>query len=140
MIYNTKIIDNLEILNEYAKINGEVFKSRAYTKVIDELYTIEIKKYDDFLNIENAGDKIRAKVKELIETGEIKEVEEIKKDPLYIFKQELLSIYGFGPIKIDEIINKDKITSIEELQKNKLLLNSKLYSLSFVLAKYDFKN
>jgi DNA polymerase/3'-5' exonuclease PolX len=127
MIYNDIIIDNLEILNEYAKINGEVFKSRAYIKVIDELLNDNnsIKKYEDFLKIESAGDKIKAKVKELIETGKIKEVEEIKKDPLYIFKQNLLSIHGLGPVKINEIINNHKITSIEELKKNTQLLNSK---------------
>lgn len=127
MIYNQVIIDNLQILYDYSMMNGDIFKARAYNKVIQELMinSNSIKNYEDFIKIEGAGDKIRAKVKELIETNKIKEVEEIKKDPLFIFKKELLTIYGFGPAKIDEIIKKHKISSIIELRKNKQLLNAK---------------
>lgn len=127
MIYNQVIIDNLQILYDYSSFNGEIFKARAYNKVIEELMinNSPIKSYEDFIKIESAGDKIRTKVKELIETNKIKEVEEIKKDPLFIFKKELLTIYGFGPVKIDEIIKKHKITSIIELRNNKQLLNTK---------------
>jgi len=129
MIYNKKIIDNLQILYDYSILKGEVFKAKAYNKVIEELIknNNSIKNYNDFLQIEGAGDKIRAKVKELIETNKIREVEDIKKDELFKFKKDLISIYGIGSAKIDEIINKYKIVSMAELKvnKEKLKLNDK---------------
>ena len=129
MIYNKKIINNLEILYDYSIIKGEIFKAKAYNKVIEELKnnSNNIKSYDDFEKIKGAGDKIKSKVKELIETNKIKEVEDIKKDELFKFKKDLMSIYGIGSSKIDEIINKYKIQSIAELKANKekLKLNDK---------------
>ena len=129
MIYNKKIIDHLQILYDFSILKGDVFKAKAYNKVIEELIknNKSIKNYNDFIQIEGAGDKIKAKVKELIETNKIKEVEDIKKDELFKFKKDLFTIYGIGSSKIDEIINKYKIVSIEDLKKNKELvkLNSK---------------
>lgn len=129
MSYNKTIIDNLQILYDYSILKGELFKAKAYNKVIDEVIknNNSIKKYEDFLKIEGAGDKIKTKIKELIETNKIKEVEDIKKDELFKFKKDLISIYGIGYAKVDEIINKFKIKSIIELKinKDKLKLNNK---------------
>ena len=48
----------------------------------------------------------------------------IKIDKVYEFKKELLNIYGIGPVNAKKIIN-DGILNIEQLKKNKHLLNDK---------------
>lgn len=118
------IILNLEILYDYETINNNFFKARAYKNVIDNLYDKNIYSIDDLNNIEGIGIKIKEKIKELLLNGFIKKIEDIKKDKLFIFKKKLLSIYGIGPSNINNIINKHNIKTIDELEKNKNILNN----------------
>jgi DNA polymerase/3'-5' exonuclease PolX len=124
--YKNIIIKNLKILSEYEKLNGEPFKTRAYNKVIDslELSNHPITNIEDMQNINGIGDKISTKIKELIETGKISEVEIVLKDPKYSLQMQLGKLYGVGPVKINELMN--NITSFEELyDKKDELLNDK---------------
>ena len=124
--YKNIIIKNLKILSEYEKMNGEPFKTRAYNKVIDslELSNHPITNIEDMQNINGIGDKISTKIKELIETGKISEVEIVLKDPKYSLQMQLGKLYGVGPVKINELMN--NITSFEELyDKKDELLNDK---------------
>ena len=125
--FKRSIIKHLAIIRDYERLNNNIFKARAYTSVLAQLYAYKepITSYDDFIKNIKAGDKINMKVEELIKTGAIKyEEEKIKKDENYYFQQELRKIYGIGDAKIKEIIDKG-IKSIEELKKNQDLLNEK---------------
>ena len=120
------IIENLKILSEYEKLNKEPFKARAYNKVIDsiELTNLPITNIEDIQSINGVGDKISTKIKELIETGKMSAVENALKDPKYSLQIQLGKLYGVGPVKINELMN--KITSFEELYERKdELLNDK---------------
>jgi DNA polymerase/3'-5' exonuclease PolX len=121
------IIKHLSTIRDYERINNNYFKARAYTSVLAQLYAYKepIRNYEDFeLNIK-AGDKIKAKVDELIKTGIIKyEEEKIRKDADYYFQQELRKIYGVGDAKIKDLL-KAGIKSIDDLKKNQHLLNEK---------------
>lgn len=125
--YKNIIIDNLKILHDYEKYNKNYFKSRAYLKVIKNLsiYDKPIKNIKDMENIEGVGDKIKAKVEELIEKGKIAEIESIKKKKDFDISKTLLNIYGIGPAKANELINKHNIESLDDLVKNQHLLNEK---------------
>ena len=123
--YKQSIIDNLKILAEYEKLNKEPFKTRAYNKVIESLEILEepIADLEDFKKIKGVGDKIALKIKELIETGKITAVENALKDSRYSLQKQLGKLYGVGPVKLNELMN--KITSFDELYKNPDLLNDK---------------
>lgn len=124
--YKNMIIENLKILSEYEKLNKEPFKARAYNKVIDsiELTNLPITNIEDIQSINGVGDKISTKIKELIETGKMSAVENALKDPKYSLQIQLGKLYGVGPVKINELMN--KITSFEELYERKdELLNDK---------------
>ena len=124
--YKNMIIENLKILSEYEKLNKEPFKARAYNKVIDsiELTNLPITNIEDIQSINGVGDKISTKIKELIDTGKMSAVENALKDPKYSLQIQLGKLYGVGPVKINELMN--KITSFEELYERKdELLNDK---------------
>ena len=123
--YKQAIIDNLKILAEYEKLNKEPFKTRAYNKVIESVEILEepINNLEDFKKIKGVGDKIALKIKELIETGKITAVENALKDPRFSLQKQLGKLYGVGPVKINELMN--KISSFDELYKNPDLLNDK---------------
>lgn len=123
--YKQSIIDNLKILEDYEKLNKEPFKARAYSKVIDsiELFPGSINNMDDLKNINGIGDKINAKIKELIETGKMMAVENALNDPRFSLQKKLGKLYGVGPVKINELMN--KISTFEELYEHPELLNEK---------------
>lgn len=127
--YKDIILENLQILHDYEKYNRDIFKTRAYKIVIENIldYYDEINNIEDFSKIKGVGIKIKNKVAELFEKGYIHQVEQIKKDEEFNFKNKLNNIYGIGPAKINELVEKYNIKDIEDLKKHTELLNSKQF-------------
>jgi len=130
MDYKPLIIDALEVLRKRDVAEKEVFKARAYAKVISQLKTHEgtITSYEDVKNIAGIGEKISKKIKEIMETGTLASAEKAK--TLYNIDalDALQNIYGVGPAKATELV-KAGITSIaalrEAVKANPKLLNDK---------------
>lgn len=125
--FKYEIIQHLNDIKIYLLQIKQFYKVKAYSNVLTQLYGLKepIYNYNDFINKIKAGDRINAKVKELIETGKIKyEEENIKKDSAHDFREILNNIYGIGKAKSDELIAKG-IKSLDDLHKNKHLLNDK---------------
>jgi DNA polymerase beta len=122
---NKKIIENLQILADYERINHEPFKVKAYEKVIDsiELYDKNIETLEDIKQLKGVGKKIEDKIIEFLNTGNIEEVNNVINDPQYILGNKLKGIYGVGPAKITELMT--KINSFDELKEHPELLNDK---------------
>ena len=135
--YKRAIIDNLKILEDFDKLNKEPFKARAYGKVIDSLEIFEgpINNMDDIKNINGIGEKINAKIKELIETGKMTAVERALNDPQFSLQKKLGKLYGVGPVKINELMS--NISTFEELYERPELLNEKQ---KIGLKYYDYMN
>lgn len=124
---NQDIIRNLKILEEYENLNQNPYKAKAYNKVIEniQLYDKQIQSVDDLKKIKGVGDKIQDKIKEFLTTGKMHAVEKMQQDEKYILGKKLLNVYGIGPAKAEELL--EKITSFDELllDENKGLLNDK---------------
>jgi DNA polymerase beta len=122
---NRNIIDNLKIIEEYEKINGNIFKYNSYKKTINliEMYDKEIKELKDLEEIKGIGKNIKEKIIEYIEKGKIERVEEIKSDEKYELYTNLNKIYGVGPVKIKELVLKN--VKFSDLDENTKLLNNK---------------
>ena len=120
-----EIIKNLKILEEYETLNKQPFKARAYNKVINsiEMSTDNLDNLDGFANIKGIGDKIKDKIKEYFETGKINAVEKALADPKFSLKRKLANLYGVGPVKIKDLM--EKVNSFEELKEKPELLNDK---------------
>lgn len=115
---NRSIIEQLQIIYEFERINKNPYAAKAYEKVIDniELYDKDIKSIDDLKDIKGVGKGIREKLAEFLTTGKISVVSEILQNESYILGKQLLGIYGIGPAKVDELL--DKVSSLAELREN----------------------
>lgn len=104
--------------------NQEVFKARAYAKVIRGIkaYPDPIKKLDDVKDIPGIGVKIRAKIEEIIKTNHLQAAEDVKESNKFF--EEVTQCYGVGPSKAKALAA--KVSSMEELRaRAKELLNDK---------------
>jgi len=113
-------VDHKENIIKYLKTmrnNAEnTFQIRAYEKVIKNLEKIKepILNYEQIENIDGAGKKTKLKFKEIIETGKLKAADMVAKNDI---KSELLQVYGIGPKKAKDLVDKYKIKSIEDLRQ-----------------------
>jgi DNA polymerase beta len=131
MDFKSKILKQLKLLADDKKAKSETFRLRAYLNAIQAIkeYDGEITNVKDLDNISGLSKtgSIRKKIIELIETGNISQVKEIDEDINII--QKLTDIYGVGPSKANELINKHKVSSIDDLknkyEKDNTILNNK---------------
>lgn len=105
-----KIIMILEQLAKHELNTGHLYKNIAYLRAIKNL-----KEFDGDIttikptSITGVGTKIAAKIKEIIETGKLKQVEEIE-DSIY-------NVMGIGNKLATILRKKYKITTIPQLKK-----------------------
>ena len=125
-IMKTELIKNLKIIHDYEKINGNHFKVKSYDKAINiiELQLEEVT-LEGLKDIKGIGDRIMEKIKEFINTGKIKQIDDINNDDKYILNKKLSNIYGIGPAKMKELITKLNKFDDLYLDENKKLLNNK---------------
>jgi DNA polymerase beta len=94
------------------------FSALAYAKAIKELKTLKtIESLKDVEDIKGVGKKIKAKIEEILETGELEAATKAKSElKIYVY-QDLLKIQGVGPVKAKELIETHSIKSIDDLRK-----------------------
>jgi apurinic endonuclease APN1 len=131
----SKIIDIFEQMYEFhSKLGNEgnnktPFRTMGYRKALNGLkgYKGKIYTSEDVRDISGFGEKFIEKVDEIINTGTLSILEEIKTNPKITAKQEFQNIMGIGPKIAQKIVNKHKIYSIKELKdavkKGKVKLN-----------------
>lgn len=124
------ILKELTKLANDKKAKKDTFRYRAYIKAIQSIkeYEGEIRSINDLDKVSGlAKGSIRTKIEEFIKTGEIKQVKSISEDSKII--ETLSNIYGIGPSKANDLLNKHKVSSIDDLkqklQKDETLLNDK---------------
>lgn len=122
---NNQIISVLYEIAELLEIKGEnKFKIRAYLKLAQFLSSFNKELKDIYLEkgkaglleIPNIGEGIAKKIAELIETGKLKYLDELKKS-LPEGVEVLLNVPGIGPKTAYTLAEKFKIKTITELEK-----------------------
>lgn len=115
----------MEKLRQKELANKEPFKVRAYATVIKNLKASEepINHIDDIKNIKGIGKSIHEKIKEIMETGDLKQLEKFNEQVKII--NELVQIHGIGPVKAKELVEEHNIKGIDELKQHPELLNDK---------------
>jgi DNA polymerase (family 10) len=119
---NQIIADVLYQIADLLDLKGEIFfKTRAYRiaaqtiEVLDEDIETIIKQ-DRIRGISGIGEALAKKIKELVETGELRYFEELKKEiPKELLK--MIEIPGLGPKKVAAIYKNLKIKTIPELKQ-----------------------
>jgi DNA polymerase beta len=119
------LIDALEKLRKKEVANKEPWKARAYATVIKGLKSLEgpVHTYDDVKDIKGLGTKLEAKVKELLDSGTLKQLENYNASGNIESVNDLLRIHGIGPAKANDLVTKHNIRTIADLQKHQDLLN-----------------
>jgi DNA polymerase (family 10) len=120
---NKEIAQFFNELADYLEIKGDnPFRIRAYRNAAR---TIETSGYDfaklvqegyDLSQLPDIGERIAKKIVEIVTTGKLSKLEEVKKEfPPHIL--DLLKIEGLGPKKVKTLYEKLGIGSLEELKK-----------------------
>lgn len=116
--YKPIIVNALETLLKKDTAEKRIFQARAYKKILDQLKTIQtpIRSLEDLVAIEGAGEKIKQKFKEILETGSLRAAETVKATfPIELY-DSLQKIYGVGPVKAHSLVQNEFITSIADLR------------------------
>lgn len=119
MDFRSKIIEELSVLQKKEYQERNVFKARAYGKVVGQLKALDhaIYNMDDVKGIPGIGEKIRAKIEEIITTGSLEAARNIKNDEGHVLQNALLQIYGVGPVKAKELISRfPSMRTIDDLR------------------------
>ena len=130
MDYKDTIIQALDVLRKRDLADKQPFKARAYQTVIAQLKqrAEPVYAFEDIQHMKGMGEKIEKKVKEILETGQLRSAEKAKS----LYPIEALTafqnIYGVGPTKATELTNQG-FRTIQELRThvktNPKLLNDK---------------
>lgn len=117
---NEKFIDLMEQLSNIMLKQGQPFRARAYQKAQETImsYPDDIVSPSDLKGKPGIGSTIMEKLEEYMNTGTLRIIEREKTNPVNI----LADIYGVGPKKAKELVDKG-ITTIEQLRQNQQLLN-----------------
>lgn len=137
------IIDALTTLKKREVINNEPFKVKAYETVLNQIENMgPIYGMEDLVTVKGIGKKIKAKLEEIFDTGQLESANiAIHENPIVLY-DELLSIHGIGPKKAKELIEDEKVISIADL-KEKINLNPNLITKASKIGLehyYDFKS
>lgn len=111
---NEKFIEIMEKLSAVMLSQGEVFRARAYQKAQETIMSFnhDILSPNDLKGKAGIGDTIMEKLNEFVSTGSLKVLEREKNNPIHILSE----VYGIGPIKAKDLVEKG-ITSIDKLRE-----------------------
>lgn len=123
IMYNENILYYLTKHKELRQTEGETFKVKAYSTAIANIKNLnyEIKNYQDAIKIKGVGKGIAEKIKEIIETGGLKEIDNltnVQKSKEDVIKL-LLKVNGIGPAAARKFYDLGCRT-IEDLKEHKL--------------------
>ena len=120
---NENIIYIFHELYEIYSAIGDKFRAKSYKKVVDTLSKypnkITIKTLDDIDELKGFGQKTITKIREILETGHLKLLDQLMKKPDIRAYLELQKVLGIGPQFSRKLIKKYGIRSVEQLKKAK---------------------
>ncbi|MGM0625108.1 MAG: DNA polymerase/3'-5' exonuclease PolX [Bacteroidota bacterium] len=122
-VYNKDIVDQLNELADLLEIKGEnEFRVRAYRNAVrilsgySGMLAKEVKKGEDLSEISGIGDSIQEKVEEIVNTGKLKQLEDMKKEiPESLL--EIMSLEQMGPRRTKTLHEELDIDSLDDLKK-----------------------
>ncbi len=119
---NKLVADIFYEIADLLDIKGEIFfKTRAYRMAAQTIEVLDediekVVKEDRVEEIPGVGGALAKKIREIVETGELKYLEDLKKEvPESLL--EMLDIHSLGPKKVSAIYKNLGIKSIAELEK-----------------------
>ncbi len=111
----------IKIFNELYLIHTVLenrYEAQSYKKIVDALkkYPKNIENSSDLKNIEGIGNRTFLKIDEIIDTGKLKLLEDMKKDKTIKARFELQKVMGIGPKLSKKLVDKG-ILNVKQLEK-----------------------
>jgi len=116
---NDELADVFEEMATVHGIRGDRIRRQAYSKAADALRreSEAILCGDQARSIPGIGAGMARRIDEVLDTGELVELQELKLDPAVIAVKELRIVYGIGPKLAADLIGKQGITSLAQLRE-----------------------
>jgi len=120
-VLNTKIANMLYEIADLLELKGVQFKPRAYRRAAQNINNssediTSFYENDRLQEIEGVGESIASKIKEIIETGSLEYLEDLRKEfPKGL--QELMDIQGLGPKSLMKLYKELDIKTIDQLEE-----------------------
>lgn len=119
------VVDNLITLREENRKEKLNFKVKAYDKVILQIrqyatrFDLKILTEKDVDAIEDISNNMRAKIKEIVKTGELEQVKKLNPKALEATKAvtNLANVMGIGPSIAKQLYDKFQIQTVEGLKE-----------------------
>ena len=123
--HKNTIITIFKKLGKIYEIEGNRHRTYAYMKIVRVLsnYKKPIRNIDDVKGIDGIGKKSMDKIKEIIDTGRLKLLDNLTKNSKLEEYIELQDVLGIGPKMANKLIKKG-IKSVDDLEKSKIVLNN----------------
>lgn len=130
----------IKIFSELCSIHTVLenkYEAQSYKKIIDILktYPTEIKNSTDLKNIDGIGNRTIIKIDEILSTGKLKLLEDMKKDRTIKSRFELQKVIGIGPKLSKKLIDLG-IHNIKDLKKAHQRGDVKLTHMQIIGLKY----
>lgn len=115
---NEKLINIFNQLYLLHQVLENKYEARSYKNIVEILkkYPKKIKSSKNLENIPGIGNRTLLKVNEIITTGNLKLLRDLKKNKNIIARLELQSILGIGPKFAKKLVEKYNIKSIKQLK------------------------
>jgi len=126
MDYKETIIEALDTLRRRDVADKQVFKAKAYEKVIKQLrdHAGPITTAEDLKTFTGIGEKIQAKIAEIMATGQLASASRAKETHNLEALETFQKIYGVGPAKATELVAAG-FRTVADLRANPESLNDK---------------
>jgi len=122
------IIAELNTLIQKETIDKNVFKARAYQKVVSQIKTIEnIETMEDLVSVKGIGKQIKKKLEEIFETGNLRSSQQARSTGNLKLYENLMKIHGVGVNKAKELVElgiESMEDLLEKLEEDPDILNS----------------
>ena len=123
MTTNAEVADRLEEMGDLLEARDVEFKPRAYRRAAETIREqptaveeiIEAGGQDALEELEHVGEAIASKVVEYVETGEIKELEDLRAD-LPVEMEALTRVEGVGPKTVGKLYDALGIETLDDLE------------------------
>ncbi len=122
-IYNSEVADKFEKVADLLDIRGaNQFRIRAYRNAARKINNLSrnlyemVKNKDDLTQMQGIGKDLAGKIKEIVETGKLEQLQELEQE-LPSGLPDLLNIPGLGPERVKDLYQKLGIETKEDLKK-----------------------
>ena len=120
--YNADLTKILSEVGEYEKVQGHRAKAKAYAKAVKALtsHNKAITNGKEARNLDGIGEKISAKIDEILATGNLKKLDKYKGDKELNSIRLFQRISGVGPSAAIKWVRTDGYKTLDDLKNAKL--------------------